>query len=262
MSEIRVLIVDDEPMARAAIRELLRADADVVVVGECRNGREASEALRRGGVDLVFLDVQMPELDGVSVVAQLDGQQLPVIIFVTAYDQYTLRAFDLHAVDYLLKPFTDERFYAALRHAKQLCERGITREVVERLRSLLAEHEQLAGTAGAKAYWSRIPVRRDDAVLLIPVRDVDWIEAEGDYARLHVAEQQYLIRETMGGLEVSLDPAQFARIHRSTIVNLNRVRELRPLFKGDHDVILHNGTTLRLSRHYKESIEKQLGRAL
>jgi two-component system LytT family response regulator len=256
---VRVLVVDDEPSARDAIRELLRADSEVTVVGECRNGKEALACLRGGNIDLVFLDVLMPEMDGLAVIEQLDTDR-PAVVFVTAYDRYTLRAFDVHAVDYLVKPFTDERFFAALAHAKALIACGRTQEMTERLGALLESWR--GGPAALPAHVRRIPVRRDDRVFLIDVHDVDWIEADGDYAHLHSGKNEYLLRETMARLASTLDPNRFARIHRSIIVNLDRVRELRQLFKGDYTVLLHDGTELKLSRYFKQSLERQLGRAL
>jgi two-component system LytT family response regulator len=259
VTTIRALIVDDEPASREAIRELLRSDPDITIAGECRNGREAVERLRPGNVDLVFLDVQMPEVDGLAVVEQLRGAELPAIVFVTAFDRYALRAFDLHAVDYLLKPFTDERFFETVRRVKRLISGGQTRELAERLSRLLDDPRRAAPGA---ARVSRIPVHVQDRVLLLPVSDIDWVGADGDYVRIHAGRSEYMIRESLAGLAATLDPARFARIHRSTIVNLDRVRELRPLFKGDHAVRLHDGTQLKLSRHYKESLERILGRQL
>jgi two-component system, LytTR family, response regulator len=258
---IRVFIVDDEPAARDALRALLRSDEETIVVGEARNGRQAVAALRAGGIDLVFLDVQMPEVDGFQVVEQLTGCELPAIVFVTAYDQYALRAFDLHAVDYLLKPFSDERFGEAVRHAKQLITRGQSYELAERLTRLLEERARRAGTE-SRDYLRRLPVHVNDRVVLVPVKEIDWIEADGDYARIHVGKVAYLLREALSRLDDSLDPDQFVRIHRSTIVNLDRIRELRPMFKGDHSVRLHDGTELKLSRHFKEPLEERLGRKL
>jgi two-component system, LytTR family, response regulator len=258
VTTVRVLVVDDEPSARQAITELLRADSEVTVVGECRNGKEALERLRGGNIDLVFLDVLMPEMDGLSVIDQLDSDR-PTVVFVTAYDRYTLRAFDVHAVDYLVKPFTDERFFAALAHAKTLIARGRTQEMTDNLAALL---ESSRARHGPPAHVRRIPVRREDRVFLIDAHDVDWIEADGDYAHLHSGKSEYLLRETMAHLASTLDPNRFARIHRSIIVNLDRVRELRQMFKGDYTVLLHDGTELKLSRHFKRSLERQLGRVL
>ena len=258
MTTVRVLVVDDEPSAREAIRELLRADGEVTVVGECRNGMEALASLRGGNIDLVFLDVVMPEIDGLAVIEQL-GADRPAIVFVTAHDHYTLRAFDIHAVDYLVKPFSDERFFAALAHAKTLIAHGRT-QMTANLVALLKSWQ--AGNVPPATYMRRIPVRRDDRVFLIDVQDVDWIEADGDYAHIHSGKSEYLVRETMARLTSTLDPDRFARIHRSVIVNLDRVREFRQLFKGDHTVLLQDGTELKLSRHFKGSLERQLGRSL
>jgi two-component system, LytTR family, response regulator len=260
LTTIRTLIVDDEPAAREAIRELLRSDPEISVVGECRNGRDAVARLRAGGIDLVFLDVQMPEVDGLAVAEQLRGREMPAIVFVTAFDRYALRAFDLHAVDYLLKPFTDERFLDTVRHVKRVIGRGETQELAARLARLLDDPNRPA--ARAPEYLSRIPVHVQDRVLLLPVGEIDWIGADGDYVRLHAGKSEYMIRDSLTRLGATLDPARFARIHRSTIVNLDRVRELRPLFKGDHTVRLHDGTQLKLSRHFKESLERLLGREL
>ena len=258
---LRVLIVDDEPAARAAIRALLRADADVTVVGECRNGREARDALQAGNIDLVFLDVQMPEIDGFTVVEQLEQRNLPAIVFVTAYDQYALRAFAVHAVDYLLKPYTDARFFDTLRHVKQQIARGESHELATRLTRLLQDPTRSA-VSGPTEYLRRLPIQSGERVVLLPIGDIDWIGADGDYARIHVGAAVYLIREPLSHLADSLDPAHFARIHRSTIVNLDRIRELQPLFKGDHLVKLRDGTELKLSRNYKKPLEQVLGRPL
>jgi two-component system LytT family response regulator len=259
MKPIRVLIVDDEPAARAAIRHLLRGDHDVEVVGESRNGGEAQRMIAAGGVDLVFLDVQMPVLDGLAVAAGIDADALPVIVFVTAYDQYALRAFEVHAVDYLLKPFTDERFHSTLARAKRIVRQGRQDQVTERIRALL--DEQLP-VPPARSRLRRLALRTGDRVALVPVSEVDWIEAEGDYVRVHIGPACHLMRETMQHMAASLDPARFARIHRSAIVNLDRVKELRALFRGEFAVVMHDGTELKLSRSYKEPFESQLGRRL
>ena len=261
MIRLRTLIVDDEPAARGAIRALLRKDDEITVVGECRNGREALSALQAGNVDLVFLDVQMPEIDGFSVVQQLEARELPAIVFVTAYDQYALKAFAVHAVDYLLKPFTDERFFDTLRHVKQQIARGHSHELALRLTRLLQDPVRVDSLAPT-AYLRRLPIQSGERVVLLPVSDIDWIGADGDYVRIHVGAAEYMIREPMSRLVDSLDPSHFARIHRSTVVNLDRIRELHPLFKGDHLVKLLDGTELKLSRHFKKPLEQLLGRPL
>jgi two-component system LytT family response regulator len=259
MRPIRVLIVDDEPAARAAIRHLLGTDRDVDIVAECRNGRDAQRMLAAGDVDLVFLDVQMPVMDGLTVAASMDTVAPPVIVFVTAFDRYAVKAFEVHAVDYLLKPFTDERFYSTVERVKRIIRRGRQDEVTQRIRSLLDEH---GPAAAASDYLRRLALRTGERVALVPVSDVDWIEAEGDYVCVHIGPARHLMRDTMQHLAASLDPARFARIHRSTIVNLDRVRELRALSKGEFAVVLHDDTELKLSRSYKDPLERQLGRRL
>lgn len=261
MPAVRVLIVDDEPAARAGMRQLLKQDPDVVVVAEARNGREAVRALEQGGIDLVFLDIQMPELDGFRVLSALDLPDLPAIVFVTAYDRYALRAFDVHALDYLLKPFTDERFRGALERAKTTIRQGLVGELSRKLAAVLRDVEPRDGTPRA-GYVRRLAIRGDGRVALLPVRDVDWIEAEKDHVRIHVGKLAHVIRETMKNLEGQLDPAQFVRIHRSTIVNLERVKELYPMFKGEYIVVLHDGTELKLSRGYRDHLETRLGRPI
>jgi two-component system LytT family response regulator len=261
MEPIRTLIVDDEPAARNGIRHLLRGDPEIAVVGECRNGREAVQALRRDGADLVFLDVQMPDLDGFGVVREIGAAEMPVVVFVTAYDQYALRAFEVHALDYLLKPFSDERFHAALNRAKAQVRQGRLRELSDKLADLLEGREE-AVPGGAARHLRRLVIKAGGRVSLLPVRDVEWLEAEGDYVRLHVGKTSHVIRDTMKALEAQLDPTRFVRIHRSTIVNIERVKELQPMFKGEYVVVLFDGTELNLSRGYRDHLEAMLGRRI
>jgi two-component system LytT family response regulator len=250
--------VDDEPAARNGIRHLLSRDPDVVVVGECRNGREAVRALEKGDVDLVFLDIQMPELDGFGVLSAIGVVNMPAVVFVTAYDRHALRAFEVHAVDYLLKPFTDERFHEALAHAKAQIQQKRLGELSRQLAMLLSEAEAPRG-ARSRQYPKRMPIRDGGRVMLLPLREVDWLEAEKDYVRVHVGKSIHVIRQTMKNLERDLDPDRFVRIHRSTIVNIERVRELQPMFKGEYVVVLHDGTELKLSRGYRDQVEAMLG---
>jgi two-component system LytT family response regulator len=268
MNPIRTLIVDDEPLARRRLRNLLRGADEFEVVGECANGREAVSAIRERTPDLVFLDVQMPDLDGFGVLAALGPTRLPVVVFVTAYDQYALRAFEFHALDYLLKPFDDERFEKTLGWARsQLREKQLHR-LSERMVALLDDYRggQEAGRgaeaqpAGQPQLLTRLVVKSAGHVCFVRVEEIDWIEAEGYYARLHVGGKSHLLRETMAKLEAQLDPRRFLRIHRSTIVNLDRVRELRPQSHGEYAVILHDGTPLRLSRSYRDRLPALLGR--
>ncbi len=254
MQPIRTLIVDDEPAAREGLRHLLAGDREVVLAGVCANGREAAAAIAAGAPDLVFLDVQMPELDGFGVLRRLDRASLPAVVFVTAHEQYALRAFEVHAVDYLLKPFSDERFREALERAKLQVRQGRLSELSWKLLALIQGYapEQPAVPVrriGPK-YLERLVIKSGGRVTLLRVAEIEWIK------------QWHLLRETMKRLEAQLDPARFVRIHRSTIVNLERVKELQPFFRGEYVVVLHDGTTLKLSRGYREHLEAKLGRAI
>lgn len=258
MSEpIRALIVDDEPAARDTIRGLLARDPEVTVVGECGDGRSALDTIREAAPQLVFLDVQMPEMDGFAMLRQLAPSELPVVVFTTAYDQYALQAFEVHAVDYLLKPFDDDRFREALARAKERVRQGRVEALSGRLRDLLDGTE---GTEDARGrYLTRLMVREGERMVVVPVRDIDWIEADGDVLRIHAGRAQYALRETLKNLEQRLDPSRLIRIHRSTIVSVDRVRELQPYFRGEYVVILHDGTRLRLSRGCRAKVEAVLG---
>lgn len=254
--KIKVLIVDDEPPARRNLRALLKCDAEIELVKECGNGREAVSSIRALQPDLVFLDVQMPELDGFAVLEQLAGQPLPVIIFVTAYDQYALKAFEVSALDYLLKPFSDERFRKALEQAKRQIAQQNASDLGQKLLRLLGARE---AKTEAPRYLTRLLVKTTGRVIFIRTEEIDWIEAYDNYIRLHVSGKAHLLRQTMNELEAGLDPEQFARIHRSTIVNLDRIQELRPHFNGEHLIILQDGTELKLSRSRKDWLEQWLG---
>jgi two-component system, LytTR family, response regulator len=260
---VRTLIVDDERMARKRLRTLLTADVDVDVVGECSNGRDAVAAIHDRAPDLVFLDIQMPELDGFAVVQAIGADRMPVTVFVTAFDQYALKAFEAHALDYLTKPFDRERFQTSLRRAKQQvrlrevarrdASNGTTSDsrdpaVTERLVSLLSGLERRAQCA------ERLMVKSAGRVVFLRVDEIDWIEAAGSYVRLHVGRDAHLLHEGITSVASRLDPARFARVHRSTIVNLDRVRELQPWFHGDAIAILRDGTRLQVSRTYREAL--------
>jgi two-component system LytT family response regulator len=250
---IRTLIVDDEPLARQRIRTLLEGDPDIEVLGECADGRLAVKAVRDQHPDLLFLDVQMPALDGFGVLEALAGQRLPAVIFVTAHDRYALRAFDVHAVDYLLKPFDKDRFRTALERAKGQIRRDQGGAVDQRLLDLLKDVRE------AKKPLERLVVKSSGRVYFVRVEDIDWIEAAGNYVRLHVGKEDHLLRESMAGLEARLDGTRFLRIHRSTIVHVERIRELQPAFHGDYAVILRDGTELTLSRGYRDRLRELLG---
>lgn len=246
--KIKTLIVDDEPIARDRVRRMLQEETDIEIVGECGNGREAVNFINENKPDLVFLDIQMPEMSGFEALQELNPAKTPAIIFVTAYDQYAIQAFDVHALDYLLKPFNRERFRRAIGRAREQIEKANTGKIDERLASLLAD------LTSTKKYLERLVVKSVGRVFFLRTDEVDWIEAAGNYAKLHVGREGHLIRETMNGLEAKLNPDKFLRIHRSTLVNIDRIKELNPLFSGDYTVMLKNGTELTLSRNYRDRL--------
>ncbi|MEW6160198.1 MAG: LytTR family DNA-binding domain-containing protein [Verrucomicrobiota bacterium] len=253
--KIRTVIVDDEPLARERLADLLSAEPAIELVAECADGREALEVIERTAPDLLFLDVQMPELDGFGVVAGLKRQKkMPVVIFVTAYDKFALKAFEVHAVDYLLKPFDRERFRTALQRATDRIRQAQPEVLTERLTALLEEIQPAAQPL------DRLAIKTEGRVLFIKVDDIDWIEAADNYVNLHLGAESHLHRETMTALETLLPAKRFLRISRSTIVNVDRIRELQPLFHGDYVVILKNGTKLTLSRNYREKLNFLLGK--
>jgi len=257
---IRTLIVDDEPAARAALQSLLANDREIAVIGECADGRSAVERIEREHPDLVFLDVQMPGMNGFDALRALEVAELPEVVFVTAYDEYAVRAFDVHAADYLLKPFSDERFRLALTRAKQQVRRRRLGELSDRLTTLLdTVGRGGAAAASASQYLRRLVIKSGGRATILPVRDIDWIEAEGDYVKIHTGKVSHLLRETMKRLEVQLDPARFVRIHRSTIVHIERIKEIQPYFHGEYVVLLQDGTSLKLARGYRQHLETALG---
>ncbi|HYC51058.1 MAG TPA: LytTR family DNA-binding domain-containing protein [Gemmatimonadaceae bacterium] len=247
MADLRVLIVDDEPLVREGIRTLLQRDGDVDVVGEARNGIEALEQIRTLSPALVFLDVQMPGLDGLAVLEELSADERPAVVFVTAYDEYALRAFDVNAVDYLLKPFDAERFGTALARARERLRSGD-----DRVAALLASLQR------ERRYADRLLLKQDGALSVVLVDDIDWIEAADNYVKVHARTGRYMVRDSLKALEVKLDPARFARAHRSAIVNLTRVKSLTPLAAGEYVVTLATGTRLTLSRGYRDSFRARL----
>ena len=253
-SAIRALIVDDEPLARERVRSLLAKEADVEIVGECANGCEAIEAIERHTPDLVFLDVQMPELDGFGVLENVQAEQLPFIIFVTAYDEYAVRAFDVHALDYVLKPFDKERFREALERARREIARaaGNGGALDRKLLALLAELQD------RKRRLERIVIRSGGRVSFLRTDEVDWIEAAGNYVELHVGKDSHLLRETMNKLESRLDTKRFLRIHRRLIVNVERIKQLEGVTHGEYLVVLKDGTRLSSSRGYRDGLQKLL----
>ncbi len=246
---LRTLIVDDEPLARERLRTLLAAEPDVVLAGECGNGREAADAIRRHGPDLVFLDVQMPGWNGFEVIREVGVARMPAVVFVTAYDEYALGAFDVHAVDYLLKPFDAARFREALRRARA---RAVGGDGAGRMAALVGDGSPPPGRA------ERLAVKSAGGISFVRVDELDYAEACGNYVRLHCGAARHLIRETMSALEARLDPTRFARVHRSALVNLERVKELHPLFHGDWEIVLAGGARLTLTRHHREHVQRLL----
>jgi len=252
--KIRTLVVDDEPLARRRIQRMLARHPDIEVIGECTGGREAIRVIREQQPTLVFLDVQMPEVDGFAVLDAIGARDMPLIIFVTAYDQYAVRAFEVHALDYLLKPFDRRRFDIALERAQsrlpseQSDASERTLALLEELRAQQRHLERMVIKAGGRAFF-------------IKTEEIDWIEAEGKYVRLHIGRESHLVREAISQIEAQLDPKRFLRIHRSTIVNLDRVRELQPWFHNDYRVILRDGTELMLSRSCRKRLGERLGQA-
>jgi two-component system LytT family response regulator len=258
--KIRTLVVDDEPLARRNLRALLDVDPDIEIVGEAGSGTEALALVREHSPDLVFLDIQMPEVDGFGVLEQIEADELPVIVFVTAFDSYALKAFEFHALDYLLKPFDDARFEKALARAKQQVEQREIKDLSQRLISLLEDRESLreqthTAAGAATKYQTRFLIKSAGRVSFLKADEIDWIGAEDYYVKLHAGRKSHLLRETMNEMESKLDPERFVRVHRSSIVNLDRVRELQQLFNGDYAVVLQDGTELKLSRSRREQLE-------
>ncbi|HEY9404281.1 MAG TPA: LytTR family DNA-binding domain-containing protein [Pyrinomonadaceae bacterium] len=249
MNSIRTLIVDDEPLARERIKRFLASERDLELVGECAEGREAVAAIRTLKPDLVFLDIQIPELDGFGVVKAVGVAEMPAVIFVTAYDRYALQAFDVSALDYLLKPYNRERFRKAVERARAQLSNGAKGELNERLLSLLENFK-----TEQPRHLERLMIKSAGRVFFVRAEELDWIEAEGNYLRVHVGRESHLVRETMNRLASKLDPDKFLRIHRSTLVNIERIKELQPLFSGDYVVILRDGKQLTLSRSYRDKM--------
>ncbi|HET9711878.1 MAG TPA: LytTR family DNA-binding domain-containing protein [Pyrinomonadaceae bacterium] len=248
MSKIRALIVDDEPLARDRIREMLKEHPEIEVIGEARNGREAIDSVVSHNPDLVFLDVQMPDFDGFDVLQNLNVEQLPVVIFVTAYDQHALRAFDAHAVDYLTKPFDRKRFAEAVDQAKVYL-KGTKEPDTARILSMLQELR-----AGG-SYLERFAIKNGEKVFFVRAEDVDAIEAQGNYVRLSLGNSSHLLRDTLNNIESQINPRRFVRIHRRTIVNIDRIKEVQTWARGEYRVVLFTGAHYTLSRGYRQHFE-------
>ena len=264
---IKVLIVDDESLARKRIKDLLSEKTDFEIVGECDNGTDAVKAIKKGEAELLFLDIQMQDMDGFDVLSDFDPTQLPKIIFITAYDQYALKAFEVHAIDYLLKPFDDERFDEMLLHVRKQIEKDNISELGGKLTSLLtdmkssksAETEDVSPAVPTQGYQKRLVIKSTGKVSFVEIDEVDWIGAEGSYVSLNTNGKAHLMRGTLKNLESILNPDEFLRIHRSTIVNISAIKELKSHFHGEYVVILRTGKRLKLSRNYRESAERLIG---
>jgi two-component system LytT family response regulator len=258
LTKIRALVVDDEPMARDRVIRLLEQQSDIELVGQCSNGLETVHAIERLAPDLVFLDVQMPEMDGFEVVRALEARHVPAVVFVTAYDEYAVRAFEVHALDYLLKPFSSIRFRATLAHARDQLQRHRAGEYARNLLTLapsLWDHD-----ASKRSRPERLLVRSAGRIHFVRTSEIDWCEAAGNYVRLHVGQEAHLFRETMNSLQAKLDPDRFVRIHRSAIVNVEQIEQIRSSLGGECTVCLRNGAKLALSRGYREDFQKRFSK--
>jgi two-component system LytT family response regulator len=271
--KIRALVVDDESLAREALLVMLDDDPEIEVIAECRNGKEAVTVIREQSPDVVFLDIQMPEMDGFQVVEEVGAMRMPVTIFVTAYDKHALRAFEAHALDYLLKPFDHDRFNTALQRAKTFVRQQKLGDISESLFAVLRDlqsknGEPPSGTDNRRPERAahpepidRVVIKSGGRIYFLKTEEIDWVEGAGDYLTLHSGSQTHLIRETMGNFHSKLDPQKFLRIHRSTIVNIERIKDIRPLYKGEYVITLTSGIGLRASRGYRHELQQLLDEA-
>ena len=251
--ETRVVIVDDEPIAREGVRTQLLRKPDVKIVAECGDGLEAVETIRELAPDLVFLDVQMPGMDGFEVVQAIGVDAMPAVVFVTAYDKYALKAFEVNAVDYLLKPFDGERFQKAFQRARLQIQLRTAETINQKLEALLESMRP------RERYLERLVVKSGGRIFFLAVNEIDWIESADNYVSLHSGRDAHLIRETLTSLEAKLNPEEFLRIRHSAIVNVKRIKELHPLFKGEYEMVLQNGVKLTSSRRYRHKLDALLG---
>jgi two-component system LytT family response regulator len=258
MKKIRTLIVDDEPIARRGIRQQLRTEADVEIIGECANGREAVAAIRKESPDLIFLDVQMPLLDGFEVVNAIGAGDLPAVVFVTAYDEHAIRAFEVNALDYLLKPIDEDRFQKTLKRVRVQLNGFSTEQLQRKLASLLGDLEASRAESKQIKHLERLVIKESGRVFFLSVDEIDWINAQGNYVQIHTKETAHLLRDTMNSMQSKLDPRRFLRLRRSTIVRIDQIREMHPLFNGEYAVILKNNTQLISSRRYRNNLASLL----
>lgn len=283
MNKIRTVVVEDEPVSRDRLLALLGEEQDIEVVGACADGREAAAAIAAVAPDLVFLDIQLPEMDGIALARSLSAETRPAVVFVTAYDGYALPAFEIHALDYLLKPFSAQRFRSALTYAREhLAQRRATtigRHLLDLLPGMqpagavatgpatpvvtpVATAPPVAPVTPPSPAPDRLVVKSSGRIYFVKLADIDWCEAAGNYIRVHVGAQAHLIRETMNRLESQLDPRLFVRVHRSTIVNVDRIQELRSSFNGEHVIVLRSGVRLTMSRGYRDVLQERLRRPI
>jgi len=256
VSRIRTLVVDDEPIGRSRVVSLLGSEADIEIVGECASGQQALSAIQSLNPELLFLDIQMPELNGLELARRLKKVGTPAVVFVTAYDEYALRAFEVQALDYLLKPFSAERFRTALSHARE--------HLAQRRLAPPADRQTSGGKIDGAGTGPRthLMLKSNGRICFVRMADIDWCEAAGNYVRVHIGHQEHLVRDTMSHLESELDTAQFVRIHRSAIVNVDRIQEMHSSLNGEYIVLLKNGTRLTLSRGYRDSLQSRLGKPI
>ena len=266
MEKIKALIIDDEYQARKGIRTLLACEHDIEVIGESTNGRQAILDIEHLLPDIVFLDIQMPDKNGFEVLASINIEKMPALIFITAYDNYALKAFEFSALDYLLKPFSDERFYTAVAKAKEHHEQKNAHDFNMRVMSLIENYrrespqEDLISSSKSTASLKRFFVKSNDEIHFIPVKEVDWLEAVGYYTKIHAGKKTHLLRGNLGSIEKQLDPKKFTRIHRSAVVNLSRIQSMKNLFHGDCLIVLQNGTGLKVSSSHRRKLEELLER--
>lgn len=251
--QIRALIVDDMPLARKRVKRFLASYPEIQVIGECSNGKEAVTAISELQPNLLFLDVQMPEMGGFEVLQRIDPETMPAVIFITAYEQFALKAFDAHAIDYLLKPFNRERFSWAISRAQITINQHETGALNQRLNAFLQEIKPQT------KFLKRVVVKSGGGAVILPIDAVDYVQAAGNYIKLKSGKASYLIRQRLTHFETKVDPNKFIRIHRSTIVNIERIKEMHPLFNGDQTLVLHDGTQLTMSRSYRENLLGILG---
>jgi len=256
---LRVVVADDERLARQKMRTLLESEPNITLVAECQDGRQTVSAINCFHPDLLLLDIQMPDLDGFQVLGEISPREMPAVIFTSAYDQYAIRAFEAHALDYLLKPFDKDRLHTAIQRARIELAKSENRDMTHKLLELLSHIRSGASTATADSQ-DRLVIKAKGRVIFLDLEEIDWVEAAANYVRLNVGKESYLLRETISRTSERLDPNQFIRIHRSTIVNVRKIKELIPVNSGEYIVVLRNGKELSCSRGYRAFLQKVIER--